>query len=51
MEEVEMEFDLQKHICLILVEDQIYFRVKQQAKIEQRSLEEMVTILLERELA
>ncbi|GAB4543231.1 MAG: hypothetical protein Kow0063_36170 [Anaerolineae bacterium] len=32
MEEVEMEFDLQKRVFLIPVNDRVYYRVKQRAK-------------------
>jgi len=46
-----MEFDLQKRVFLIPVSDHIYYRVKQRAKLEQLSVEEMVSALLERELA
>jgi len=51
MEEVEMEFDLQERVFLVPVSDHIYYRVKQRAKLEQLSVEEMVSALLERELA
>jgi hypothetical protein len=51
MEEVEMDFDLQKRVFLIPIGDRIYYRVKQRAETEQRSVEEMISILLERELA
>ena len=51
MEEVEMEFDLQERIFLVPVRDRIYHRIKQQAAQEHRSVEELVNILLERELA
>ena len=51
MEEVEMEFDLQKRIFLVPVVDRIYYRVKQRAEMERRSLEEMIGVILERELA
>ena len=51
MEEVEMEFDLQEHIFLVPVVDQIYYRVKQRAEMERRPLKEMIGIILERELA
>jgi hypothetical protein len=51
MKEVEMEFDLQKRVFLIPVSDRIYYRVKQQAEVEQRSVEEVVSALLERDLA
>ena len=51
MEDVQAEFDLQKRIFMVPVDDRIFHRVKQQAEMEQRSVEEMVNILLERELA
>ena len=50
MEEVEMEFDIQKHVFLIPVNDRVYYRVKQRAEEERRSIEEVVSGLLEREL-
>jgi hypothetical protein len=50
MEEVEMEFDLQKRVFLIPVNDRVYYQVKQRAEKEQRSIEEVVSRLLEREL-
>jgi len=51
MEEIEMEFDLQRRVFLVPVGDRVYYRVKQRATMEQRSVEEMVNTLLERELA
>ncbi len=51
MEEVEMEFDLQRRVYLIPVSDRIYYQLKQRAEMEQRSVEVMVSALLERELA
>ncbi|MCD6336556.1 MAG: hypothetical protein J7M27_14760 [Candidatus Latescibacteria bacterium] len=51
MEEVEMEFDLRERIFLVPVADKIYYRVKQRAELEQRSLKEMIGTFLERELA
>ena len=50
MEEVEMEFDLQKRVFLVPLSDHIYYRVKQRAEVERRSVEEVVSTLLEREL-
>jgi len=46
-----MEFDLHERVFLVTVGDRIFHRVKQRAETEQRSVEEMVSILLERELA
>lgn len=51
MEEVEMEFDLQKRVFLVPVGNRIYYQIKQRAEMEQRSVEEMINTLLERELA
>jgi len=51
MEEVEMEFDLQKRVFLVPVGDRVYYRIKQRAEIEQRSVEEMINALLEHVLA
>jgi len=51
MEEVEVEFDLKKRIFLVPVGDHIYYRVKQRAEKEHCPLEEMISTLLERELA
>ena len=51
MEEIEMEFDLQKRVFLIPVGDHIYHQVKQRANREHRSVEAVVGALLERELA
>jgi hypothetical protein len=51
MEEMEMEFDLQKRLFLIPVSDRVYYRVKQRAAMEQRSVEEMINTILEHELA
>ncbi len=51
MEDVEMEFDLHQRVFLVAVGDRIFHRVKQRAEMEQRSMEEMISILLERELA
>jgi len=50
MEEMEMEFDLQKRLFLIPVSDRVYYRVKQRAAMERRSVEEMINTLLEHEL-
>ena len=51
MEDVEMEFDLHHRAFLVPVGDRIFYRVKQRAEMEQRSVEEMIGVLLERELA
>jgi vacuolar-type H+-ATPase subunit C/Vma6 len=51
MEDVEMEFDLHQRVFLVAVNDRIFYRAKQRAEMEQRSVEEMINILLERELA
>jgi hypothetical protein len=51
MKDVEMEFDLLQRVFLVAVGDRIFYRVKQRAEMEQRSVEEMINILLERELA
>ena len=51
MEDVEMEFDLYQRVFLVAVGDRIFHRVRQRAEMEQRSVEEMISILLERELA
>lgn len=51
MEEVEMEFDLQKRIFLVPVTDQLYYRLKERALQEQRSVEQIVDELLYQQLA
>lgn len=51
MEEVEMEFDLQKRVFLIPVDDRIYHQIKHRAEMKRCSVEEMISIILERELA
>ena len=51
MEDIEMEFDLHHRVFLISVGDRIFHRVRQRAEMEQRSVGEMISILLERELA
>jgi vacuolar-type H+-ATPase subunit C/Vma6 len=51
MEPVEMEFDIQRRIFMIPVDSEIYHRIKQQAEKEQRSVEQVIQALLERELA
>ena len=50
-ENVEMEFDLHQRIFLVAVGGRIFYQVKQRAEMEKRSVEEMINILLERELA
>jgi hypothetical protein len=50
MEEVEMEFDLQKRTFLVPIADQLYHRLKERAQQEQRSVEQVITDLLIREL-
>lgn len=51
MQDVGMEFDLQKRVFLVPLADRIFYRVKKQADREQRSVEEMISILLEHQLA
>jgi len=51
MQDVGMEFDLQKRVFLVPLADRIFYRVKKQADREQRSVEEMISILLEHHLA
>jgi len=51
MEEMEMEFDIQRRTFLVPVNNEAYHRLRKKAKVEKRSVEEMLDILLERELA
>lgn len=51
MEEVEMEFNIQRRTFLLPVQDSMYQRLRKKAKKEKRSVEEMLNMLLERELA
>jgi vacuolar-type H+-ATPase subunit C/Vma6 len=50
MEEMEMEFDLQKRTFLVPIADQMYYRLKERAQREQRSVEQVVSDLLAQEL-
>ena len=51
MEEVEVEFDIQRRVYLVPVDDGLYKRARAQAKTEQRSVKEVINLALERELA
>jgi hypothetical protein len=50
MEEVEMEFDLQKRTFLIPIAGQMYDRIKERARQEQRSVEQVLSDLLAKQL-
>lgn len=50
-EEARMEFVLQERVFMVPVGSQLYFRIKQHAQAEQRSVEELISTLLEHELA
>ena len=51
MEEVEMEIDLQKRTFLVPITGQMYDRIKERARQEQRSVEQIVIDLLAQQLA
>ncbi len=51
MEEIEVEFDIQRRTYLVPVSDGLYHRAKAQAEAEERSAEEVINLALERELA
>jgi hypothetical protein len=51
MAEVAMTFDLQDRLLMVPISDLIFDRVKQRAELENRSVGEMVSLLLEHELA
>ena len=51
MEEVEMEFDIQKRTFWVPIGGQIYDRIKERARQEQRSVEQVVSDLLAQHLA
>jgi hypothetical protein len=51
MAEVAMTFDLQERLLMVPISDLIFDRVKQRAELENRSVGEMVSLLLEHELA
>ncbi len=51
LEEVEMEFNIQRRTFFLPVQDQMYQRLQKKAKKEKRSVEDMLNILLDRELA
>ena len=51
MEEMEMEFDFQKRTFFIPIADQMYYRLKERAQREQRSVEQVINELLAQELA
>ena len=50
MEEVEMEFDIQKRVFLVPVNDRLYQRVKKHAKEKHSTVEKVVNTLLEKQL-
>ncbi len=51
MEEVEIDFDIQRRTYLVPVSDGLYQRAKAQAAAEHRSVEEVINLVLNRELA
>ena len=51
MAEMAMTFDLQDRLLMVPISDLIFDRVKQRAELENRSVGEMVSLLLEHELA
>lgn len=48
---VDMEFDLQHGQIMVPVEGHVYMRIKDRAEREQRTIAEMIDIMLQRELA
>jgi len=50
MEEEEMEFDIQKRTFLVPVDGPIYLLAKKQAEAEHRTVEQIISTLLDREL-
>lgn len=50
-EEVEMNFNIQRRTFFLPVQDRVYQRLQKKAKKEKRSIEDMLNILLDRELA
>lgn len=51
MEEVEIEFDIQKRTFLVQVNSTIYQRAKRKAEAEHVTVEQIINNLLDRELA
>ena len=51
MEDIEMEFDIQKRTFLVPIGGQMYDRIKERARQEQRSVEQVVSDLLAQQLA
>ena len=51
MEEVEVEFDIQKRTFLVPVDARIYLIAKKKAEAEHRTAEQLINTLLNRELA
>ena len=50
-DEAALEFELRESVFYVPVENRLYYRVKEKALQENRSTEEMVSLLLERELS
>jgi hypothetical protein len=51
MEEEEMEFDIQKRTFLVPVDARIYLLAKKKAEGEHQTVEQLINMLLNRELA
>lgn len=51
LQEVELEFDIQSGQFMVPVDSKVYSQVKDRAEQEHRTISEMITILLQRELA
>ncbi len=50
MEEEEMEFNIEKRTFLVPVEARIYLLAKKKAEAEHRTVEQLINMLLNREL-
>ena len=50
MEEEEMEFNIEKRTFLVPVEARIYLLAKKKAETEHRTVEQLINMLLNREL-
>lgn len=50
LQEVDLEFDIQSGQYMVPVDSQTYIQVKDRAALERRTISDMITILLQREL-
>ena len=50
LREVKIEFDIQSGQFMVPVDSQTYIQVKDRAALEHRTISDMITILLQREL-